>query len=89
MWDALMIEPGDWPRKHEVLVGHCEDVGRDPNEITCSAHVPWSVDAEPGALADRAARLFEAGVDVAVFSMRAPYSVAMVEPMVQALSELV
>jgi len=88
MWDALMIEPGDWPHKHELLVGHCEEIGRDPAEITCSAHVPWSIDAAPEALADRAAKLFEAGVDVAVFSMRAPYNVSMVEPLAAALSEL-
>jgi len=86
MWDALMIDPKDWPRKHEVLVGHCEDVGRDPTEITCSAHVPWSRDDDPDGVAERAARLFSAGVDVVVFSMRSPYDVSMVQPLATALT---
>jgi len=88
MWDAMMIEPADWPRKHEVLVGHCEEVGRDPSEITCSAHVRWSKDAAPGEMAEKAANLFEAGVDVVVFTMSAPYNVAMVEPLAVVLADL-
>ncbi len=88
MWDALRIEPDAWRHKHDVLVAHCEAVGRDPAEITCSAHVMAAPDDAPGELADRAARLFEAGIDLAIFSLRSPYRAAQVEPLATALAGL-
>lgn len=88
MWDCVQIEPDAWGRKNEVLGAHCHEVGRDPAEITRSVHVLWSADDEPAALADRAARFFAAGADVAVFSMRAPFQASMVEPLAAALAEL-
>lgn len=88
MWDALRIEPGDWVRKHEVLAGHCEEAGRDPAEITCSAHLTYAAGQDLGALADQAARLFEVGLDVVIFTMRSPYDVSMVEPLAEALAEI-
>lgn len=87
-WDALAIAPEEWAAKNEVLLAHCASVGRDPSEITRSAHVLASPDADPRELAERAAALFEAGLDVAVFSLRSPYSVAVVEPLAEALREL-
>jgi F420-dependent oxidoreductase-like protein len=88
MWDAMWITPEDWPRKHEVLVEHCARIGRDPGEITCSAHVGVPVDADPGEVADRAARLFEAGVDVAIITLSPPPNVSLVEPLAAALAEI-
>lgn len=87
-WDALRIEPEDWPRKHEVLVGYCEEIGRDPSEITNSAHIFWMPDSSPGELAERAAALFEAGLDAVVLSMRAPFAVSSMEPVAEAIAEL-
>ncbi|NNC41577.1 MAG: LLM class flavin-dependent oxidoreductase, partial [Acidimicrobiia bacterium] len=88
MWDALMIGPEDWTRKREVLLSHCSEVGRDPAEITCSAHVPWSKEAGPAEPVERAAQLIAAGIDVVVFTMRAPYDVSMLEPMTAELAQL-
>ncbi len=88
MWDALRLEPEEWQRKHEVLVEHCEEVGRDPAEITCSTHVFYPRDASPSEIAEQAAQRFEAGLDVVIFSMRAPYDVSMVEPLAKALAQL-
>lgn len=87
-WDALRISPEDWLKKNEVLLKHCAAVGRDPSEITRSAHVLSPPDADPRELAEQAAAMFEVGVDVAVFSLRSPYSAAVVEPLAEALSEL-
>jgi F420-dependent oxidoreductase-like protein len=88
MWDCVQIEPDAWGRKDQVLRAHCDEVGRDPAEITRSVHVLWSAHDEPAALADRAGRFFEAGADVAVFSMLAPFQASMVAPLASALSEL-
>ena len=88
MWDALQTEPDVWSRKNDALLAHCENVGRDATEITRSAHI-WSPrDADPKALAAKAALLFEAGLDLAVFSLRAPFDPAMVQPLAEALQEL-
>ena len=87
-WDALGIAPDDWTHKNEVLLSHCDAVGRDPSEIIRSAHIMTPMDSDVGALADRAAALFEAGVEVAVFSLRSPYSAGIVEPLAEALRDL-
>jgi F420-dependent oxidoreductase-like protein len=87
-WDALAIEPHDWTQKNEVLLGHCEALGRDASEITRSAHIMTPMDADVAALADRAASLFEVGVEVVVFSLRSPYSAAIVEPLAETVRDL-
>jgi F420-dependent oxidoreductase-like protein len=88
IWDALRTEPDAWRQKHEVLEEHCAAIGRDPREITCSAHIFTAPDADPGELAGQAARLFALGIDLVIFSLRPPYSVAIVEPLAKALSGL-
>lgn len=88
MWDAIRVPPEEWPLKYEVLVGHCEAVGRDPAEITCSAHIPTDPDADPRELAERAHRFFEAGVDVVVFSLRPPNDPSIVEPLAHACADI-
>jgi alkanesulfonate monooxygenase SsuD/methylene tetrahydromethanopterin reductase-like flavin-dependent oxidoreductase (luciferase family) len=88
LWDSLRTPPGEWRELKEVLAEHCEALGRDPHEITCSAHITWSKDDDPGDLADQAAARFAEGVDLIVFSMASPYHAAMVEPLASALSAL-
>ena len=70
---------------NEVLLGHCSAIGRDPAEILRSVHVMWPADADPAALADRAAGFVAEGVDLVIFSMRGPYEVRMLEPLAQVL----
>ena len=78
-WDAMMVDPADWPRLNEVLLSHCAAVGRNPAEITRSAHVRWSADQSLDEVVDHAHRLFEAGVDVVVFAMGTPFAPSRVE----------
>lgn len=78
-WDALMVDPAEWTRLDGVLGEHCEAVGRDRSEITTSVHIRWEEDTAPGEVAETAGALFDAGVDVAVLSMRAPFTGARVE----------
>jgi len=86
-WDALSLDLDEWKRRNEVLTEHCEQLGRDPGEITKSVHVLWA-DEDPKKTAEAAAEYIDAGVDLAVFSMRAPYEVRRVEPLAGALREL-
>jgi F420-dependent oxidoreductase-like protein len=87
-WDALMSDRDEWVRLNDVLLGHCEAVGRDPSEITRSVHVQFAEDTPHGQIAERAATMFDAGVDVVILSMREPFTAARVEAVADVLSEL-
>jgi hypothetical protein len=70
-WDMTFpAEPAEWAELDGVLRDHCGAVGRDQAEITRSVHLAFPEHEEPAALADRAAGFFEAGVDLAVWSMQ-------------------
>lgn len=71
-----------------MLLTHCEAVGRDPGEITRSAHIMSPADADPRRLADEAVLLFEAGLDMAIFSLRSPFDPGFVQPLAEALREI-
>jgi len=87
MWDALRADRSEWAELREVLNGHCEAVGRDPDEITCSVHLSYGRDDDPAALAEAAAQRFVEGVDLVVFSMASPYDASMLEPLAEALGD--
>ncbi len=85
-WDSTFPEStAAWQRLNEVLLGHCEVVGRDPTEIRRSIHVRWPEDADPAAVADKAMQFAAAGVDVVILGMQQPYDAARLEPMANAL----
>ncbi|MDO5500762.1 MAG: TIGR03560 family F420-dependent LLM class oxidoreductase [Propionibacteriaceae bacterium] len=85
-WDALFTEtPEEFLELNEVLDAHCADVGRDPAEITRSIHLAWSDGADPAQLAEQAATFAAVGVQQIVFSMRAPYRAAALEPLARAI----
>jgi F420-dependent oxidoreductase-like protein len=85
-WDGGFNETvTQWQAKNEALIGHCERMGRDPQEIYRTAHIAWPAGADPGELADKAADLIDAGVDQVIFSMRGPYLATDVEPLGEAL----
>ena len=81
-------EVAEW-KPYATLRSHCEAIGRDPAEIQRSVHVMWPVDADPKALADQAAAFGEVGVDLAIFSMRGPYEVRLVEPLADTLPRFI
>lgn len=86
LWDALFTETTEeFVELNQVMNDHCAAVGRDPDEITRSVHLAWSVDDDPSALADRAAEFVAAGAQQIVFSMRAPYRADVLEPLADAI----
>ena len=88
MWDLVVPDsPARWRATSDILDGHCAAIGRDPSEIRRSVHLMWPEEAAPSAMAETAAAYGEAGVDLVIFSMRAPYRVARLEPLANALSE--
>ena len=85
-WDMTAPEsPESWKALSDVLDQRCAAIGRDPAEIRRSIHLMWAEEADPSEMAAKAIAFGEAGVDLVIFSMRAPYKVARIEPLVKAL----
>jgi F420-dependent oxidoreductase-like protein len=87
MWDmASPDSPTAWKATSAILDERCLEIGRDPAEIRRSVHLMWSEDAAPEAMADAAIALGGVGVDLVIFSMRAPYRAQRLDPLVDALA---
>jgi alkanesulfonate monooxygenase SsuD/methylene tetrahydromethanopterin reductase-like flavin-dependent oxidoreductase (luciferase family) len=88
MWDALFAEDekAEWLRLRDVLWGHCEDVGRDPKEISCSSHLSVPPDPDPVQVASRSAAMFDAGIDVVILGFGNTHDGGTVEAIAEALS---
>ena len=87
-WNLSFANPDMFKHKYEVLLGHCDAVGRDPNEILRSVQLALPADEAPGASAERAAALEAVGCQKVIFSLRPPYRAEIVEPLGRALAEL-
>jgi alkanesulfonate monooxygenase SsuD/methylene tetrahydromethanopterin reductase-like flavin-dependent oxidoreductase (luciferase family) len=87
-WNLPFAKPGRFKAKNEVLLGHCADVGRDPSEITRSVQIALAADQPLEAAAEKAGALFEAGVDLVIFTLRNPYKASRVEPLARALESV-
>ena len=86
MWDIARPDgPAEWKSLSSVLDERCADIGRDPGEIRRSVHLMWPEESDPAEMAETAAEFGAAGVDLVIFSMRAPYKAARLEPLVNAL----
>jgi F420-dependent oxidoreductase-like protein len=87
MWDLVVPDtPAKWKAVSDILDGHCAAIGRAPSEIRRSVHLMWPEEAAPSTMAETAAQYAEAGVDLVIFSMRAPYKVSRIEPLANALT---
>ncbi len=83
------MSAGDFERKRDVLHARCQELGRDPGEITISSHVWFDpAEHEPGHVADESRRLDELGVDLAIVYLAPPISAAVLAPLAELLSPL-
>ena len=78
----------EFARKRDVLHAHCQDIGRDPKEITLSSHVRLGPDGDPGPVADTAAALGDQGLDLAIIILPPPHDPAVLAPLAGALAPL-
>ncbi|MEU0093441.1 TIGR03560 family F420-dependent LLM class oxidoreductase [Kribbella sp. NPDC006257] len=87
-WNVIVASPAEWTPLKEILVGHCEDLGRDVKEITCSVNVRIDPD-EPldKAVADATAYA-EAGVDLVIMNLPLDAPPSVLEPLATALAPL-
>lgn len=87
-WNLSFASPEQFSAKKAVLARHCEDVGRNLDEIECSVQIALPADQPPNESADLAACLRDAGVDTVIFTLRNPYRADIIEPLGKALEPL-
>ncbi len=74
-------------RKRDVLAAHCADIGRDPKEITLSAHLRLEPDRNYGKVIEDAAALAAEGLDLGIVYIAPPHDPAVLEPLAEAIRE--
>jgi F420-dependent oxidoreductase-like protein len=87
-WNFAGGTPEEFARKRDVLHAHCQDIGRDPKEITLSSHVWLGPDGAAGPAADTAATLGGLGLDLAIVYLPPPHDPAVLTPLADALTQL-
>ncbi|OOK76387.1 luciferase-like monooxygenase family protein [Mycobacterium kansasii] len=71
-WNFVGGPPEEFARKRDVLAAHCADIGRDPDEITCSAHLRLDPERNYQQVVDAAAALAPEGLDLGIVYIAPP-----------------
>jgi F420-dependent oxidoreductase-like protein len=87
-WNHSGGTPEQWTEVHDILVARCDEIGRDPKEIMTSIHLRYDPKRGAAAVADDAAALGEAGVDLGIVYLPPPHDPAVLEPIAAALAPL-
>ena len=87
-WNAIAKSPADWLELKEVLVGHCADLGRDVNEITCSVNVRIEPDGNTEPAVAKVAAYRDAGVDLVIVGLPHHAKPDSLKPLAEALGPL-
>jgi F420-dependent oxidoreductase-like protein len=87
-WNAITQDPQEWRSLRDTLAGHCDRLGRDVGEITCSVNVRMDPGTEPGRAAEQAAAYRDAGADLAIMNLPIGSPPGILEPLAQALRPL-
>ena len=87
-WNFVGGSVEEFRRKKEILERHCDEVGRDAAEITLSSHVRFDPEQGPGATAEAAFALEEAGAKLGIVQLLPPHDPRVLEPLAGALAEL-
>jgi F420-dependent oxidoreductase-like protein len=86
-WNFVGGPPEEFARKRDVLAGHCADIGRDPAEITLSAHVRLNEKRDYRQVVDEAGALGNEGLDLAIIYIPTPHDPAVLEPLGEAIRD--
>ena len=87
-WNAIAESPEQWLELKEVLAGHCDAIGRDVNEITCSVNVRIAPDAGLEPAVATAAAYRDAGVDLIIVNLPHHAKPDSLPPLAEALGSL-
>ena len=87
-WNISFVTPDQFLKKNEILLTHCESVGRDSSLITRSVQITSGADQDPAEVADDAAALFAAGMDKVIFMLTTPYRAERVTALAKSLEAI-
>lgn len=87
-WNISFVTPDQFIKKNEILLTHCESVGRDSSLITRSVQITSGADQDAVEVADEAAALFAAGVDKVIFMLSTPYRAERVTALAKSLEAI-
>jgi F420-dependent oxidoreductase-like protein len=87
-WNVIVPSPEEWTPLKQVLVDHCDKLGRDVNEITCSVNVRIDPDKPLDDAVALAAAYGEVGVDLVVMNLPVDAPPSVLEPLAKALAPL-
>lgn len=86
-WNFAGGTPEEFARKRDVLASRCQDIGRDPKEITLSAHLGLGPDRNYGQVMETAAALGAEGLDLGIVYLAPPHDPAVLEPLADAIRD--
>ncbi len=86
-WNFVGGTPAEFARKRDVLAAHCADIGRDPHEITLSAHLRLGDDRDYRKVVDDAAALAAEGLNLGIVYLSPPHDPAVLEPLADAIQD--
>ncbi len=87
-WNAITRDPADWLILKETLLAHCDRIGRNPAEITCSINVRLDSPDEIDKVAEEAAAYRAAGADLAIVGLPLRATPDLLEPLADQLAPL-
>ncbi len=87
-WNLPFATPEVFHKKNEILLAHCEAVGRDSSLIMRSVQIESTADQDPAEVAESAAALFAVGVDQVILTLRTPYRAERVAALAKALEAI-
>ena len=86
-WNFVGGPPEVFAHKRDVLASHCADIGRDPKEITLSAHLRLEPERNYGQVVENAAALAAEGLDLGIVYIAPPHDPAVLEPLAEAIRD--
>lgn len=85
-WNFVQGTPAEFAHKRDVLRAHCADLGRDPAEITVSAHIWLNPEHDFGKLMAEVAAFDDVGLDLAIIYLPPPLSPAVLDSLAEAIT---
>ncbi len=86
-WNFAGGTPEEFAHKRDVLAARCADIGRDPKEITTSAHLRLTPELDYAQVIADAAALGAVGLDLGIVYLPPPHNPAVLEPLAEAIRD--
>jgi alkanesulfonate monooxygenase SsuD/methylene tetrahydromethanopterin reductase-like flavin-dependent oxidoreductase (luciferase family) len=87
-WNVITDSVDEWRDLKQALAGHCERIGRDPAEITCSVNIRIDPDLGIEPAVGLTEAFCDAGVDLAIMNLPHRAKPDFLAPLADALAPL-